>query len=61
MAISRNVLVALGILLLAGIGAAAWIHSSQSGPAPLAASAVAAPYTGIETSAPASLRRFWMR
>jgi hypothetical protein len=50
MAISKNAVAALGILLLAGIGATAWIHNSQSGPAPLA-SAIAAPNAMTDTAA----------
>jgi len=41
MAISKNIVGAAGMLLLAGIGAAAWIHESQSRPAPLAAAPLA--------------------
>ena len=51
MALSKNVLIALGILLVAGIGAAAWIHNSENRPAPLAASTVAAAYPGTDNAA----------
>jgi hypothetical protein len=44
----RNVAIAAGVLVLAGIGAAAWIHSAESPPAP-------APATGAASAPIAAL------
>jgi hypothetical protein len=44
----RNVAIAAGVLVLAGIGAAAWIHSAESPPAP-------APATGAASAPTAAL------
>jgi hypothetical protein len=39
-----NLAVAVGVLLLAGAGAAAWVHNSRTGPEPAAAQGVSALY-----------------
>lgn len=53
MLLHKNILIAGGILLLAGIGAAAWIHSSQNN---TVAASTALPYTAVpaDSAAPAT-------